>query len=397
MRDHFQDSPAWRRPWTVCSSASAGRAGLFLVLLFAGGARAGEEVTNPEGAQNATETAIAAQPVPGKKAGNGNEWVVAPIPTLDPSQGLGLQTVAQYIFKSAGQAADTPSSIVAVGGFYTEEKSWGVFGGYLGHWQDDQWRPAIGGGYGNVHYDFYGVGNQLAKYDQPVPVDQTATFGMVQLMRRFLPGFYAGLRLAVSETDVSSVGINQPPVVLPPFDLSVTTVSGALVAQWDTRNNQFFPTQGHYANLSASFHNGDDHFQSYKFEWNCYHALGDRAVLAGRVFLHATAGDAPFYALSSFGQSNDLRGYKSGKYRDRDMFATQVEYRCKLSERWGAVVFAGVGEVARNFGDMNYGDLLPSAGARPALPCREKPSGQPAPRLGLRGRELFLPRVGEAF
>jgi outer membrane protein assembly factor BamA len=233
----------------------------------------------------------------------------------------------------------------------------------MGHWQNDLWRPAFGGGVGDVNYDFYGIGNSRATQDTPIAINQQAVFGLAQLMRRWLPGFYAGLRLTASHTKGSSAGLDEVTVEVPPLDFSVTAYAAALIAQWDTRDNQFYPTAGQYANLSASFQNGDDPYQIYKFDWNAYHAFGDNAVIAVRLFLRSTDGDAPFYALSSFGQHNDLRGYKSGKYRDNDQFTTQVEYRQKLGARWGFVVFAGVGEVAPSFGDMTADNLLPSVGA----------------------------------
>ena len=314
--------------------------------------------------ETAAELATEPQPLAVKKATeDGNEWVVAPIPTLNPSQGFGLQVIGQYVFKSPIQAEETPASIVAVGGFYTEEKSWGAFGGYLGHWQDDKWRPMAGGGYGDVNYDFYGIGSGQAEHDLSTRIDQQVTFGLAQLMRRIVPGVYAGLRVAASESNVATSGIDSPPIVLPPLDLDISGHSVGFVAQWDTRDNQFYPKHGQYANLSATFHDGDYTYQTYVFSWNGYYSLGDRTVIAARGFLRDTAGDAPFYALSQFGMHNDLRGYKSGKYRDNAMFATQVELRRQLSSRWGFVVFAGVGEVMPGFDELNADDLLRSAGA----------------------------------
>jgi hypothetical protein len=362
--DRFQDSPARRFPRTVCSVAGVSRTGLFLVLSSLTRLHATEEVATGVHPEATAELATSPHPVAAKgKTGDGNEWVVAPIPTLNPSQGFGLQVIGQYVFKSPQQAPDTPASIVAVGGFYTEEKSWGLFGGYLGHWQDDKWRPMAGGGYADVNYDFYGVGNSQADRDLSVRIEQQATFGLAQLLRRIVPGLYAGLRLAASETTAATSGVNAPPIVLPPLERDINGCSAAFVAQWDTRDNQFYPRQGQDANFSASFHDGDYTYQIYSFDWNGYYALGDRAVLAARVFLRSTGGDAPFYALSQFGMHNDLRGYKSGKYRDNDMFATQVEYRHQLSPRWGFVVFAGVGEVMPSFDELNADDLLSSAGA----------------------------------
>ena len=365
MHDSFQDSPVRRSPCTVCSVTGVGRTGLLLVLSsLLTRLPAAEDISSPMSLETSAELATEPKPLAVKaKTEDGNEWVVAPIPTLNPSQGFGLQVIGQYVFKDAQQAADTPASIVAVGGFYTEEKSWGAFGGYLGHWQDDKWRPMAGGGYAQVNYDFYGVGNIQAEHDRSARIDQQVTFGLAQMMRRIVPGLYAGLRLAASQTQVVSAGFDSPPVVIPPLAVDITGYSAGFVAQWDTRDNQFFPKHGQYANLSASFHDGDYAYQTYVFSWNGYYSLGDRTVIAARGYLRDVGGDAPFYALSQFGMHNDLRGFKSGKYRDNAMLATQVELRRQLSPRWGFVVFAGVGEVVPGFDELNSSDLLSSAGA----------------------------------
>ena len=66
--------------------------------------------------------------------------------------------------------------------------------------------------------------------------------------------------------------------------------------------------------------------------------------LAGK---NIAAGDAPFFLLSTFGGQTDLRGYPSGRYRDRMMYALQAEYRWQFNDWWVFSGFAGVGEVAR--------------------------------------------------
>jgi outer membrane protein assembly factor BamA len=73
-------------------------------------------------------------------------------------------------------------------------------------------------------------------------------------------------------------------------------------------------------------------------------------------------GEVPFYDLCLFGFSNDLRGYYAGQFRDRRMFATQMEYRLELLSRVGVVGFAGVGGVAPEFSKFRGDELLPAGG-----------------------------------
>jgi outer membrane translocation and assembly module TamA len=81
------------------------------------------------------------------------------------------------------------------------------------------------------------------------------------------------------------------------------------------------------------------------------------------------------------------------------MFATQLEYRAHLKERWGAVVFAGVGQVAPSFGDMNSDSLLPSGGfgIRWMAAPKNKVNVRADVAWGKYEDALFYLSVGEAF
>jgi hypothetical protein len=49
----------------------------------------------------------------------------------------------------------------------------------------------------------------------------------------------------------------------------------------------------------------------------------------------------------------------AGQYIDRDMIATQLEYRLELPWRFGIVAFGGLGEVAPSVSKFRYQSLLP--------------------------------------
>ena len=57
-----------------------------------------------------------------------------------------------------------------------------------------------------------------------------------------------------------------------------------------------------------------------------------------------------------------MRGYFEGRYTDRHLMATQVEWRQKFSHRWGAVAFAGVGNVAPALDAFDIGTIRTSFG-----------------------------------
>lgn len=289
----------------------------------------------------------------------GNEWVVAPIPKRSPNQGWGLNLVAQYIFNPKKSESTSPPSVIAIGAMYTEEESRGIFAAYKGHWDSDAWRPTIGGGSMKLNDRFYGVGNE-SNNDLSIPIEEDFTFGFVQILRRVRPNLYLGARVSRFNMEVTTRF--EEDLQLPPLELEINSTTFGPMIQWDTRDNQFFPTTGYLATATAMFASGDRDYETYKAEWNGYIGLSDRQVIAYRAATQMTRGDAPFYAVASFGQQNDLRGYRKGKYSDNDLLAVQAEYRHKFSESWGGVLFAGVGEVAPSLSELNGSDMLSSVG-----------------------------------
>ena len=112
--------------------------------------------------------------------------------------------------------------------------------------------------------------------------------------------------------------------------------------------------------------------------------------------LQRAAGDAPFFLFPAFGAGSDLRGYQTGTYRNRFLFAAQAEYRWRFAERWGAVGFAGVGTVNDEF--LDWGTTLPSIGG--GLRFVIAPKNDMSLRFDIaRGRDdtEFYLGIGEAF
>jgi outer membrane protein assembly factor BamA len=129
----------------------------------------------------------------------------------------------------------------------------------------------------------------------------------------------------------------------------------------DTRPNRFYPTAGTLFDLSTNFFSASSNlgttsdltpnparakvysYQTYRIIFNKYVSLSKSQVLAYNLYLCGTGGDAPFYGQCIFGVQNELQGYTAGRYIDRYMFATQLEYRLVLPKRFGLVGFGGVG------------------------------------------------------
>ncbi|MGD8310679.1 MAG: hypothetical protein PVG98_14680, partial [Chromatiales bacterium] len=107
----------------------------------------------------ATSNANAADEVYGiEDEDEGGKLLVVPVPIVDPSIGNGLAPAALYTFPGFGEAGTAPRSTAAVAAGYTDTDTWIVGGGFKFYLADDRYRLGLGGGYGSVNLDFFGVG-----------------------------------------------------------------------------------------------------------------------------------------------------------------------------------------------------------------------------------------------
>jgi len=145
------------------------------------------------------------------------------------------------------------------------------------------------------------------------------------------------------------------------------TLSGiGLQFKWDDRDNVFTPRRGRQFSLSASLYNslfaGDYNYAKIQVDLRQFFPLFESHVLAVQGVLRTTAGTVPFIALPKIGSDSVMRGYYSGRYRDKTMAAVQAEYRFPVWWRFGLVAFGGFGDVAKDLGHLTPRRFKFSAG-----------------------------------
>ena len=93
-----------------------------------------------------------------------------------------------------------------------------------------------------------------------------------------------------------------------------------------------------------------------------------------------------------------MRGYTSGEFQNRRMFATQAEYRRELKGKFGVVAFGGIGGIAKRWNAFRSDELLPAVGAglRFTLDKKNHINYRIDLGVGRAGRTLSI-GVGEAF
>ncbi len=189
----------------------------------------------------------------------------------------------------------------------------------------------------------------------------------LHLQRQIRPHFFVGLlyeyqRLLRVDHAPGDLFDQEQVVGRRPYDIS----GAGLSLTFDNRNNAFAPDRG---SLAQVFFNHFDpvlgatfRFTNYTIDLRTFRQIYKNQVLALQAYGGFGGGAVPLRSLASFGGSNSMRGYYDGRYRDKNQFVFQAEYRVPLFWRFGAVAFADMGNVASRISDLNFQSLKYTVG-----------------------------------
>jgi hypothetical protein len=339
----------------------------------------------------------------GRTSGGKITPLVAPVPFKHSQLGWGLAVLVGAIHRFDPDTTLKPSTGV-VGGFYSDNKSWGVMVMELARLAKDTWRLRGLYTHADVRYDFYGIGEAAGEAGISVPLGQKMDFTVGSVLRRVMPGLYAGAGVLWMRSTVRLRRDLPPELPLDPEGASGELFATGLQAELDTRDDDYWPTAGSLAYFKGWFFldalGSPREFQRYAAAWSWYTRLrSERAVLAANANLASAAGEVPFYLLPAIGVGRGgLRGYTQGRYRDRVMITLQTELRLHSEGRFGATVFGGLGQVAPGWSDLPDAAVLPAGGVglRYKL-TREFPMHLRLDYAWGRGDQLLYFSVAEAF
>jgi hypothetical protein len=122
---------------------------------------------------------------------------------------------------------------------------------------------------------------------------------------------------------------------------------GCQLTYKNTPKGQIYIREGNIFRLSGSHHvpllRGSSEFTNIKIDYRHYIPVLSRCVFAYNICGKTSLGEVPFFEMPDLEGKDILRGgsYEKGKY----FLASQAEFRFPLFWRFGAVVFAGAGEV----------------------------------------------------
>jgi hypothetical protein len=338
----------------------------------------------------------------GKKEKRGS-LVIAPIPISSPAFGSGLLLITGYVFKLNEEDKTSPPSWMGGAGAFTSNGSRALIVGGRLYFKENKYQTTMAVGKGRANLDFFGIGRIPGREPISVPLSMDGTIFFGEFLRNIGRSIFVGPRYQWRRIAARIDGLVPPGgFEVPDIDIRSNSAALGFHVQRDLRDSTFYPRKGTLFDFTADFFDqawgSRREYQVYKIGYNGFRQVKDGQVFAYRAMACSANGSVPFYDLCLYGFGNDLRGYTTGEFQNRRMFATQAEYRVELRKRLGLVAFGGVGGVARTWGEFRSDGLLPAAGAglRFKLDKKNHINYRIDFAIGREGHTLSI-GIGEAF
>lgn len=281
--------------------------------------------------------------------------IVVPVPFANPAIGSGLVLGGAYLFQLD---SDVDLSYVGLGVMRSDNGS-NAYGGAASLSFANGWS-----------FDF-AVAEAEARYDLffnsfKIPIQQDGLLVNAGVDYNVSETTSVGVALRYLDTNVTldAGGTVIPPGLIPDVSLEIMSIGARL--EWDTRDDDSYPTTGSHLNVSANYGftlSGASRDYAYsKANFEIYRSLSETSVFAARLSTCATTSDTPFFDQCSIGASDSFRGFSPAQYYDYRLVSSQVEFRQRLGKRFGVVAFGGVGWTGPNYSDLLSSDARAAVG-----------------------------------
>jgi outer membrane protein assembly factor BamA len=163
-------------------------------------------------------------------------------------------------------------------------------------------------------------------------------------IKRFV---YAGIFGRVNRIfNVSPVTEGTFMTAAPPGYTGYTIAGFAPAFHIDSRDSQVFPRKGFYLELLYGTYAkaiSDYSYSNVLMDIRYFKPVGllKDDVVAMQFLMNLNSGTVPFRDMADVGGSRTMRGYYTGYYRYKNLFAFQVEYRFMVSKLIGFATWAG--------------------------------------------------------
>lgn len=318
-------------------------------------------------------------------------------PSYNPEASLGVGGAMLMTFRMNPQDTISQRSFIPVGFNISINGTFIAAGAGTLFFNENKFRIYIKYGYRTEPSNFYGIGYDEIKAAENLK-DQygkdSVTFhkANVQFFPRFVwevkPHIYVGalLDFNYSKSKKMPEWMAQNSQVTK-FGHKYHNIGIGALLQYDTRDDIATPYSGIFLSamgtLYGKYFGGKNNYEIIELEYRQFKQLFKRrSTLAWTAKTQISMDNVPYTELPSFGNPFDLRGYTWGKYRDKSMAYSIVEYRHMFMSqeayergafwsKFGMVGWVGTGTIGKTPADWNKWKLNYGIGLRIQLQPRK--------------------------
>lgn len=302
-------------------------------------------------------------------AGKGIDWGILPGPFYTPELGLGLGMAVVGMYRPDSNDATSQTSTLSLSGFVSSTGALGLDMKNYSFFADDQWRFYFDGTLNDMPTYYWGTGFNAGRDDGDKQKYTAKELSLQpQALYRIAPATYLGAGwsfsaeqaddIAQQDKNAFALGMGGP---------SVLSSGASASFIYDTRDFVANPSRGQLINLTNTYFSpalgGDSRFDTLAMQYDLYQRVNEKTIIAWDLYSRFANGDVPWNMLSELGNSYRMRGYYEGRYRDRDVLSTQLEYRRQLDWRHGIVAWLATGTMSHQAHELGESSWLPSIGA----------------------------------
>ena len=334
--------------------------------------------------------------------GHGIDWGIMPGPFYTPELGVGLGMVVAGLYRPDADDHISQNSSVTLSGYASSTGAAGLHLNNYSFYDNDRWRLFTEATLNYTPTWYWGKGFAAGSHNGNRVKYISQEISLIpQLLRRIAPDTYLGAGWSLNNMQAGGIHNTFKPGPEQQADGRGVMSSGPLLSlSYDSRDFVPNPHRGIDASLQYISYRrqtgSDTRFDAWTTHFSAYRSLDDKRVVAFEINGAFTGGQVPWNMLPLLGDSNHFRGYYPGRYRDRDVLTTQLEYRQALSWRHGIVGWLGSGTMALGFSTLLAERWLPTVGA--GYRFEFKPGMNIRLDYGVgKGSSAFYFQAGEAF
>lgn len=292
-------------------------------------------------------------------------------PTLafSPETSLEIGVAASLLFHAKNDYKNNRLSEITAFGFVTLRSQYGLWLDNAVYTHQARWLLLGKMRFQRFPLFYWGIGPDAPKAD-PVEVDGNYHLVRQRVLRQVKGNWFAGIQGDLQHLGRVDFGGEQPSRALPEGSGGSTNIGIGPSFVYDSRPNMLNTRAGWFAELSWLHYSrslGSDYaFEAFSADFRRYHQLNTRSVLAWQLSGSAVLGNAPFNMLSLMGNEMLMRGYYTGRFRDRHYYAAQAEYRWlpfPFSKRVGGAAFVSAGAVSPSLEMLSTRQIRLAGGA----------------------------------